>query len=131
MAAPAGMMSSPQAPLKRQLRPPRPLPWPAAFQYVEESAIIPTGPAMTPLQRLLYLAARKIAANPQAREKAAEIYRDEVKPRAEQAVQKARPKVEAAKAELRDMATETDPLREPARFAGRLVRRVIDKAKGK
>ncbi len=42
---------------------------------------------MTLLQRLLFNAARKIAANPEARAKAAEIYRDEVKPRAEQAVQ--------------------------------------------
>lgn len=86
---------------------------------------------MTPLQRLLYLAARKIAANPEARAKAAEVYRDEVKPRAEQAMQKAKPKMDAAKAELRDMAAEIDPRREPARFAGRVVRRVIDKAKGK
>ncbi len=86
---------------------------------------------MTLLQRLLLNAARKIAANPEAREKAAEIYRDEVKPRAEQAVKKAKPKMDAARAELRDMAAETDPRREPARFAGRVMRRVIDKAKGK
>ena len=33
--------------------------------------------------------------------------------------------------ELKDMAAETDPRRDPARCAGRVMRRVIDKARGK
>ena len=86
---------------------------------------------MALLQRLLFGAARKLASNPEARRKAAEVYRDQVKPAAEKFQRRAKPKVEAAKAELRDMAKNTDPRAEPAKFAGRLTRRLMDKARGK
>ncbi len=83
------------------------------------------------LQRFLLQAARRLAADPRAREKAAELFETEVKPRTKAAVQKARPKIAAAKAEVRNIASETDPLDKPAEFAGRLTRRIIDKVKGK
>ncbi len=86
---------------------------------------------MALLQRFLLQAARRLAASPQAREKAAELFESEVKPRAKAAVQKAKPKLAAARAEIRNIASETDPLDKPAEFAGRLTRRIIDKAKGK
>ncbi len=86
---------------------------------------------MALLQRFLLQAARRLAASPQAREKAAELFESEVKPRAKAAVRKAKPKLAAAKAEIRNIASETDPLDKPAEFAGRLTRRIIDKAKGK
>ncbi len=86
---------------------------------------------MAILRQLLMSAARRIAANPRAREKAAELVETEIKPRARAAMEKARPKVAAAKAEIRNIAAETDPLDKPAEFAGRLTRRLIDKAKGK
>ena len=86
---------------------------------------------MALLQRFLLQAARRLAADPRAREKAAELFETEIKPRAKAAVQKAKPKLAAAKAEVRDIASETDPLDKPAEFAGRLTRRIIDKARGK
>lgn len=83
------------------------------------------------LRHLLMNAARRIAADPRARAKAAELVETEIKPRARAAVEKTKPKVAAAKAEIRNIASETDPLDKPAEFAGRLTRRIIDKARGK
>ncbi len=74
--------------------------------------------------RLISAAARRIAANPVAREKAKQVYEAEIKPRARKA--KA-----GIKSELNDIAKDTDPKVEPARFAGRLARRMIDRVKGK
>ncbi len=86
---------------------------------------------MALLQRFLLQAARRLAADPRAREKAAELVETQIKPRARAAVEKSKPKIEAAKAEIRNIASETDPLEKPAEFAGRLTRRLIDKVKGK
>ncbi len=86
---------------------------------------------MTILRSLLMNAARRLAADPRARAKAAEVVEAEIKPRARAAVEKTKPKIDAAKAEIRNIAAETDPLDKPAEFAGRLTRRIIDKAKGK
>ena len=83
------------------------------------------------LQRFLLQAARRLAADPRARDKAAELFEPEIKPRAKAAAQKAKPKIAAAKAEIRNIASETDPLDNPAEFAGRLTRRIIEKVKGK
>ncbi len=86
------------------------------------------------LPRFLLYAARRVASDPRTREKAAEMFETEVKPRAEEAWRKTKPKIERAaedmKAEFRNLAAETDPRKEPARFAGRLTRRIIDKVKG-
>lgn len=86
---------------------------------------------MTILRKLLVNAARKIAADPRTRAKAADLLENQVKPRMRDAAARARPKIEAARAELKDLAAETDPRRNPAEFAGRLTRRIIDKAKAK
>ena len=86
---------------------------------------------MALLQRLLFGAARRLASDPDARRKAAEIYHGQVKPAAEEARRRAKPKIDAARAELRDIAKHTDPRAEPAKFAGRLTRRLLDKARGK
>jgi hypothetical protein len=90
---------------------------------------------MTFLHRVLLYAARRVASDPRTREKAAEMFENEVKPRAEAAWRETKPKIERAaqgvKAELRDIAAEADPRVEPARFAGRLARRIFDRAKGK
>ncbi len=86
---------------------------------------------MTILRNLLINAARRIAADPRTREKAAKLVETEIKPRARAVAEKAKPKIAAAKAEIRKIAAETDPLDEPAEFAGRLTRRIIDKVKGK
>jgi len=86
---------------------------------------------MTILRKILINAARRIAADPRAQAKAADLVETEIKPRARAAADKAKPKIAAAKAEIRNIASQTDPLDQPAEFAGRLTRRIIDKARGK
>jgi len=86
---------------------------------------------MTILRQILINAARRIAADPRAQAKAADLVETEIKPRARAAADKAKPKIAAAKAEIRNIASQTDPLDKPAEFAGRLTRRIIDKARGK
>ncbi|MFN4764716.1 hypothetical protein ACKGJN_16430 [Gillisia sp. Q332] len=58
-------------------------------------------------------AARRIAANPEVQARAADSYETAVKPR-----------LQAAGDELRDLARESDPLRDPAVFARRLGARI-------
>ncbi len=89
---------------------------------------------MVLLRRLLWHAARHIALDPRARAKAAEMYEKEVKPRARAAWRQARPKLDAAKAEmdtaraaLKDIAAETDPRKNPRQFAARVKRRFLDR----
>lgn len=65
------------------------------------------------LRRLLIGAARRIAANPEVQARAADSYETAVKPR-----------LQAAGDELRDLARESDPLRDPAGFARRLGARI-------
>ncbi|MFQ5618291.1 MAG: hypothetical protein ACE5FR_04895 [Rhodospirillales bacterium] len=86
------------------------------------------------LRRLLWNAARHLALDPRARAKAAEVIEKEVKPRARAAWRQARPKVAAAKAEmdaakadLKDIAAETDPRKDPRQFAARVKRRFLDR----
>ena len=76
------------------------------------------------IRTLLVRAARRIASDPRAQAKAAEVFHEEVAPRAAKAWQDTKPRLKAAKDELKDLASETNPLREPARFAGKLTRRI-------
>jgi hypothetical protein len=65
------------------------------------------------LRNLLVAAARRIAANPEVQARAAETYRSDVKPR-----------LSAARDELRDLAGDADPLKDPGGFARRLTERI-------
>jgi len=76
------------------------------------------------IRTLLARAARRIASDPRAQAKAADVYRQEVAPRASKAWQETKPRLNAAKGELKDLAAEADPLREPARFAAKLTKRI-------
>lgn len=67
------------------------------------------------LRNLLIGAARRIASNPEVQARAAQTYETEVKPR-----------LRAAGDELRDIARETDPRRDPGGFARRLGARIRD-----
>lgn len=67
------------------------------------------------LRSLLIGAARRIASNPEVQARAAETYESQVRPR-----------LKAAGEELRDLARETDPRRDPAGFARRLGQRIRD-----
>ncbi len=78
-------------------------------------------------RRLLFYAASWIASNPRVRAKAAEVFEREVKPRAEEAWRKAKPKLDAAKAEIEDIAREADPRANPRQFAAKLKERLLDR----
>ena len=52
------------------------------------------------LRRLVIRAARELAANPEARAKASQVFEDDVKPRARKAWQNAQPEIENAKSGL-------------------------------
>ena len=79
------------------------------------------------LPRLLMNAAKRIAADPRVRAKAAEVMQTEIKPRAEAAWRQAKPQFESAAAELRDIARETDPRANPRRFAAKVKQRFFDR----
>ena len=68
---------------------------------------------MSLIRSFLINAARKVAADPRARAKAAEVVEREVQP-----------KVSAARDELRDLAAQANPLEDPLGFAKKLKARV-------
>lgn len=79
------------------------------------------------LRSLLMRAARWVATDPRVQAKAADLYHREVKPRAEAAWQETKPKLDAARRDLGDIARETDPRRDPKGFAKKLKQRFIDR----
>ncbi len=79
--------------------------------------------------RLLIHAARRLASDPRVRAKAAEVIEKEVKPRAEAAWRRTKPKIDAAKAELSDIAAETDPRENPRKFARKVKERFFERGK--
>lgn len=70
---------------------------------------------MTILRNLLITSARRLAADPRVRQKAGEVFAEEVKP-----------KLEAARDELADLVEEADPRDDPRAFARRLKQRFLD-----
>ena len=70
---------------------------------------------MTILRHLLITSARRLASDPRLREKAAKVFAGEVKP-----------KLEAARDELEEIAEEVDPRDDPLAFARRLKERFLD-----
>ncbi len=78
------------------------------------------------LRRILGLAARRIAADPKVRAKAAEVVERELRPRAEAAMRVAKPRLEAARDELREIAREASPTKDPSGLDLRLRDLVID-----
>ena len=77
------------------------------------------------LRRLLWAAARRVASDSRVQAKAAEVLATEVKPRAEAAWRQAKPKLDAAKAELRDAAREANPRKDPRKFAAKVKERLL------
>jgi hypothetical protein len=78
---------------------------------------------------MLFHAAKRLGSDARVRAKAKEVFEQEVKPRAEAAWRQAKPKLDAAKAELRDIARETDPRENPREFAAKLKQRIVDRKK--
>ncbi len=81
------------------------------------------------LSQLLWRAAKRIASDPRVRARASEVYEREVKPRAEAAWRQTKPRLDAAKAELADIARETDPRENPRKFVAQVKRRFLDRDK--
>ncbi len=81
---------------------------------------------MAILHPWLWRAAKFVASNRRLRAKTAEILDREVKPRAEEAWRRTKPKLDAARADLRDIARETDPRKNPRKFASRVKQRFLD-----
>ncbi len=81
---------------------------------------------MTLLHRALWMAVRKVAADPRVRAKAVQVFDDEVKPRAAAAWERTKPRIETAKAELKQIAAETDPRKDPRGFAAKVKARFLD-----
>jgi hypothetical protein len=77
------------------------------------------------LRRLLAHAARRAAADPRVQAKAAEMYEGKVKPRADVAWRNTKANLDFAKAELRDLADETDPLKNPTKFLSKAKKRLF------
>ncbi|MDP6517551.1 MAG: hypothetical protein QF926_13150 [Alphaproteobacteria bacterium] len=78
------------------------------------------------LRRLLTYAAQRVATDPRVQAKAGEVYENTVRPRAKAAAGKARANLDFARAELSDLAAETDPLTNPLEFAAKAKRRLFD-----
>ncbi|MCB1496103.1 MAG: hypothetical protein KDJ86_09985 [Bauldia sp.] len=81
---------------------------------------------MAIISRWFISTATRLANDPRIRERAADVFEKEVKPRAAESWRKAKPKLEATRDELRQMARETDAARNPGAFAARVKKRFID-----
>jgi hypothetical protein len=82
------------------------------------------------IQKLLLQAVRRLATNEKAQKLAADTYRDTIKPRADAAWENAKPRIEKTRDDIGAIAKETNPRKEPARFAGRATRRILDELRG-
>jgi hypothetical protein len=80
---------------------------------------------MSFLRKLLFRAVRRVATDERVQRAAADAYQNEVKPRAQAAWEKTKPRLEETKADIGKIAAETDARRHPARFAGKATRRVL------
>ena len=86
---------------------------------------------MALLGKFLLHAVKRVAINERVQRAAADTYKNEIKPRAQAAWDKARPRIEETKADIGHIAEETDARRHPARFAGKVTRRVLNELKPK
>ncbi len=75
------------------------------------------------LRRLLFHAAVRAASDPRLHAKARDLFKSEVRPRAEDAWRRAKPRLDAARSDLRDAAKAADPRQDPGRFAAEVVKR--------
>jgi hypothetical protein len=86
---------------------------------------------MSLLLKFLFKAARRVASDERVQRATADTYRNQVKPRADAAWQKAQPRIEETKADIGRIAEETDARNHPARFAGKATRRLLNELKPK
>ena len=77
------------------------------------------------LRRLFVDAVARLASDPRVRAKAGDVLAREVRPRAAEAWRRAKPKLEATRDELRDIAAQTDPRENPRAFAAKIKERFL------
>ena len=83
------------------------------------------------LRRLLFNAARKAAADPRVRAKAADVLERKIMPRATAAWAETKPRLDTARDDIKKAAATVDPRSDPAGFAGELKRRITQKRRPK
>lgn len=86
---------------------------------------------MAILRQLLVHAATKLTSDPRIRAKAADVLEHEVKPRAAVAWSHTRPKLEAARDELRDIAEGIDPRENPRAFVVKVKERFLERGRSR
>ena len=79
------------------------------------------------LRRLLFSAARKAVADPRVRAKAANVFEREIMPRATAVWAETKPRLDAARDDIKKAAVTVDPRTDPAGFASELKRRIAQK----
>jgi hypothetical protein len=79
------------------------------------------------IARWFITAATRLTSDPRVRAKAVEVFEKDVRPRAAETWRRTRPKLEAARDELKQMARETDARNNPGAFAARVKKRFIDR----
>jgi len=79
------------------------------------------------LRRLLFNAARRAAADPRIRARAADVFESRIKPSATAAWAETKPRLDAARDNIKKAAAMVDPRSDPAGFAGELKRRMAEK----
>ena len=79
------------------------------------------------VRRLLAMAARRMAADPQVQAKAAQVYETQVKPRARSAARESKANLDFARSELSDIARDIDPIKNPRAFLAQAKKRLYDK----
>ena len=85
---------------------------------------------MALIHRILFHAAQRLVTDPRVKEKAAELIETEVKPRVRDAWQQAKPRIDAARSDLAQIASETDPREKPMEFEVRVKERLFQRKRG-
>ena len=85
---------------------------------------------MALIHSLLFHAAQRLVTNPRVKEKASELIETEVKPRVRDAWQQAKPRIDAARSDLAQIASETDPREKPKEFVVRVKKRLFPRKRG-
>ena len=83
------------------------------------------------LRHLLFQTIRRIVADPRVQQKAAATYDKEVKPRIQEAGKFAKDNIDFARGELKDIATEINPLDNPGGFLRKAQKRLFKGDEGR
>ena len=80
---------------------------------------------MAIIRRLMFRAVQRLVTDPRVQEKAAELIETEVKPRVRDGWNQAKPRIDAARSDLSQIASETDPREKPREFVVQIKQRLF------